>query len=342
MSGVACGKVILLGEHAVVYGVPAIAAGIDRGARARATPLECGGPSTLVVRMPEPLPAEGAAACAELRRSFTVTVRDDDDHHDLARAFRALLDTARGDAPGLGTHAVEVDADLPPGGGLGCSAAMGVAIARALEPGAGDEALQARAMAWERVFHGNPSGVDAAVSARGGCVYFRKGEPLERVRVRGTLHLCIGSSGIPSSTKAMVDAVARLRERRPEVVAKSFEGIRSLVANARLAVEAGDRLALGRLMDLNQMLLSGLFVSSPDIERMCALARDAGALGAKLTGAGGGGCVVALVPSVVVGEAVLAAWRSEGFRGFATCVAPEVRAHDKAAPAQTSDGEAAP
>jgi mevalonate kinase len=339
MTGVACGKVILLGEHAVVYGVPAIAAGIDRGARARAAPLPCG-PSTLVVRMPEPLPAEGTAATTEGRRSFTVTVRDDEEQHDLARAFRALLDAARGDAPRR-PHAVEVDADLPPGGGLGCSAAMGVAIARALDPCASDEVLQALAMAWERVFHGNPSGVDAAVSARGGCVYFRKGEPLERVRVRGTLHLCIGSTGIPSSTKAMVDAVAHLRERRPEVVAKSFEEIRSLVGSARLAVEAGDRLALGRLMDLNQMLLGGLFVSSPDIERMCAVAREAGALGAKLTGAGGGGSVVALVPSVAVGDAVLAAWHGEGFRGFATCVAPEVRAHDRAAPAQASDGEAA-
>jgi mevalonate kinase len=322
MTGVACGKVILLGEHAVVYGVPALAAGIDRGVRALATPL-AQGPSTLHVRMPE----------------LTVTVREDQPEHDLARAFRALL----AEAGVEGARAVEVDADLPPGGGLGCSAAMGVAIARALDPAAGDDAVQARAMAWESVFHGNPSGVDAAVSARGGCVFFRKGEPLERVRVRGTLHLCIGGTGVMSSTKAMVDAVARLRERRPEVVAKSFEGIRSLVSNARLAVEAGDRFALGRLMDLNQMLLAGLFVSSPDIERMCALARDSGALGAKLTGAGGGGSVVALVPSAAVGEAVIAAWAADGFRGFTTCVAPEVRApahahaHQEPA-AQASDG----
>jgi mevalonate kinase len=182
-------------------------------------------------------------------------------------------------------------------------------------------------MAWERLFHGNPSGIDAAVSARGGCVYFRKGgqHAIEPVRLRGALHLCVGSTGTASSTKAMVDAVARLRARRPEVVAKSFEGIRSLVANARLAIEAGDRHALGKLIDLNQMILSGLFVSTPDIERLCELARGAGALGAKLTGAGGGGSVVALVPSTAVGEAVLAAWKADGFDGFATVVAPEVR-----------------
>ncbi|HEY3821615.1 MAG TPA: mevalonate kinase [Polyangiaceae bacterium] len=314
MTGFACGKVILLGEHAVVYGVPAIAAGIDRGARAEATPLEAG-------------------PCRLLVRGWNLSVRENEEHHDLARAFRALLDAAREDHPALAPCSVAVEADLPPGGGLGCSAAMGVAIARAIEPSLGDDALQERAMAWERVFHGNPSGIDAAVAARGGCVFFRKGEPIERVRVRGTLHLCIGSTGLASSTKAMVDAVARLRARRPEIVAKSFEGVHTLAKNARLALEAGDRFALGRLMDLNQMLLAGLFVSSPEIERLCGLARDAGALGAKLTGAGGGGSVVALVPSATVGDAVLAAWKADGFDGFATCVAPEARAH--AAPAES-------
>ncbi|HEX8795492.1 MAG TPA: mevalonate kinase [Polyangiaceae bacterium] len=302
--GHACGKLILLGEHAVVYGVPAIAAGIDRGARATATTAERG-PSRLRVA------------------GWNITVRDNEEQHDLARAFRALLDAVRDDRPDLPAMHVEVEADLPPGGGLGCSAAMGVAIARAVDPGASDDAIQERAMAWERVFHGNPSGVDAAVAARGGCLQFRRGEPVERVRVRGALHLCVGSTGIASSTKSMVDAVARLKERRPEVVAKAFEGVRSLVGNARLAIEAGDRFALGRLMDLNQMILSGLFVSSVEIERMCATAREAGAMGAKLTGAGGGGSVVALVPSAAASEAVLAGWRAEGFDGFATSVAPE-------------------
>jgi mevalonate kinase len=302
----ACGKVILLGEHAVVYGVPALAVGIDRGVRAHASPIERG-PSTLRVR------------------GWEIVVRDDDGVDELARAFRALVDAIRADVPSLGAHAVEVEADLPPGGGLGCSAAMGVAIARALDARCGDDALLARIMAWERVFHGNPSGVDAAVSARGGCVFFRRGEGLEAVRVRGTLHLCVGNSGVASSTKSMVESVARLRARRPEIVSKSFEAVRALVKNARLAIEAGDRFALGRLMDLNQMLLGGLYVSTQEIERMCALARQAGALGAKLTGAGGGGSVVALVASSSAADAVIAAWKSDGFDGFATCVAQEAR-----------------
>jgi mevalonate kinase len=184
-------------------------------------------------------------------------------------------------------------------------------------------------MAWERVFHGNPSGVDAAVSASGGCVYFRRNDPgaapappsIEPVLVKGGLVLAIGSTGVPSSTKTMVDGVARLRERRPEIAQKSFEGIRALVQNARLAIEAGDKFALGRLMDLNQMILSGLFVSSEEIERMCSLARDKGAFGAKLTGAGGGGSVVALAQSAAGAEKIIEAWRAAGFDGFVARVA---------------------
>ena len=302
--GHACGKVILLGEHAVVHGVPALAVGIDQGARAQATPM-AEGPSRLFVR------------------GWDIVVRETDDGHDLARAFRALLDAAE---PPLGPRWIEVETDLPPGGGLGCSAAIGVAVARALEPHLSDAALQDRAMAWECVFHGNPSGVDAAVAARGGCVLFKRGEPLESVRVRGPMHLCVGNTGTASSTKTMVEAVARLRERRPEIVGKSFEAIRTLVINARLAIEAGDFAALGKLLDLNQMLLSGLFVSTPEIERMCGIAREAGALGAKLTGAGGGGSVVALASTRAAADQVVEAWKTDGFSGFATTVAPEARA----------------
>jgi mevalonate kinase len=311
MSGVgyAGGKAIVLGEHSVVYGGPAIAAGIDKGARACATPL-ANGPSRLFVR------------------GWGITVVETDADNDLGRAFAALLATARQQGGAQGHCAVEVEAGLPPGGGLGCSAAIGVAIARSIDPRAAESEILERAMAWERVFHGNPSGIDAALAARGGCFLFRKGMPLEPVHVRGQIHLCVGSTGSTSSTKAMVDAVAKLRARKPALVEEAFEAIRVLVSNAQLAIEAGDRTALGRLMDLNQMLLSGLFVSTPEIERMCAVAREAGALGAKLTGAGGGGSVIALASSQSAGDAVLAAWKAAGFSGFLACVAPDTRARE--------------
>jgi mevalonate kinase len=301
----ACGKVILLGEHAVVYGVPALAVGIDRGARARVSPSDTG-PSELLVR------------------GWDIRVTEADHEHDLGRAFGSLLSAVRG-SEGVAHVRAEVEANLPPGGGLGCSAAMGVALARALAPRAGEDAIERFASAWERVFHGNPSGIDAAVGARGGCILFERRDGhavLSPVTVKGGLTFCVGNTGIPSSTKAMVDGVARLKDRRGEVVAKAFEGIRALVSNARLAIEAGDRFALGRLMDLNQMLLSGLFVSTAEIEAMCEQARAAGALGAKLTGAGGGGCVVALVNGASGAERVLGAWKGAGYTGFVARVRP--------------------
>ena len=297
--GRACGKVILAGEHAVVYGVPAVAVGVARGAEAEARPAASGRKLRIMQRDMPAIEVDADVAVEE----------------DLPRAFRAIVD----EVPG----AWEVDAfaEVPPGGGLGCSAALGVAIARALVPGASIARVCDLAMGWERVFHGNPSGVDAAVSARGGCVLFEKGKPIQTIDVADELTLCIGNTGIASGTRAMVDAVAKLRARKPQMVEKSFEGIRALVMNARSAIEAGDHVALGRLMDLNQMILSGLFVSTEEIERMCALARGEGALGAKLTGAGGGGCVVALATSEAA-PAILRAWKEDGFDGFVTRVEP--------------------
>jgi mevalonate kinase len=307
MQNTASGKVILAGEHAVVYGVPALAVGIDRGARATARPL---------------LPRERARLAVP---TWGIEVSEDGDEM-LSRAFRSLLNEHRQSASSRKESAfsVEAFADLPPGGGLGCSAAVGVAIARAVDPTADIEGIQRLAMAWERVFHGNPSGIDAACSARGGAIWFRKGEQPRPVRVARELHLCIGHSGIASSTKSMVESVAKQREKRPEVVEKAFSGIAAVVENARLALEAGDVVALGKLLDMNQMLLGGLLLSTEEVETLCRVARGAGALGAKLTGAGGGGCVVALVSDEARGNAVVQAWDKAGYFGFHTRVAATV------------------
>ncbi len=311
----ALGKVILNGEHAVVYGVPAIAVGIDTGAWAESSPAA---ESTLYVRGWD----------ITVHETMPSTEEDRNNEPPLARAFRNILEETRSrqraqGATVIANVSVVAEADLPPGGGLGCSAAIGVAVARALEPRASGDEIASRVMAWERVFHGNPSGIDAAVSASGGCVYFRRGKPMERVSLKAPLILAIGNTGIASSTKTMVEVVARQFEQKRETTERAFEGIRVLVENARHAITAGDLAALGKLLDLNQMLLAGLFVSSEDIERMCGSARDHGALGAKLTGAGGGGSVVALAPSADTASRIVSAWRNDGFSGFVTTVGQE-------------------
>lgn len=316
-TGNACGKVILLGEHAVVYGVPALAAGIERGVRAFARPA---GVSTTPGLWSLAVPAWG-------------TLVTTGDESDLGRALRAVVDASdvRDEEP----RAIEATVELPPGGGLGCSAALGVAVARAIEPNASADEIARRAMVWERVFHGNPSGVDAAAASRGGCILFSKAKGLEVMRVGTPLTLCIGHSGASSSTATMVAHVAREREERPEAVEAAFEGIHGLVASARQAVQNGDRRALGRLMDLNQIWLGDLGLSTPAIDRMCRLAREHGAFGSKLTGAGGGGSVVALVNGGHGAWQLLHAWRGAGFEGFVTRVAPssELRAGHDSAPA---------
>jgi len=299
-EGRASGKVILVGEHAVVYGVPAIAVGIDRGARARAVFEGDTSELRLSVQSGEPLVA--------------AVGRDE----PVARAFAALLLSCGVDRP----VRVEAHADLPAGAGLGCSAALGVAIARAVVGVCTDDEARAHAMAWERVFHGNPSGVDAAVAALGGAIVFERKDDgdasIEPLEFGTQLVLAIGHSGVSSSTKTMIESIARQHDRSPDLVRKTFEGITAISRNARLAIEAGDVVALGKLLDMNQMLLAGLLLSTQEIEMLCVRAREAGALGSKLTGAGGGGCVVALAESHESADAIVAAWKKDGFEGFVT------------------------
>lgn len=297
-EGRACGKVILFGEHAVVYGEPAIATGIARGAFAQVSP--CDAPSTLQIHsaLGEPLRGDGS----EIESAF----------HELS------------DACGVRQNVrASVALDLPVRAGLGSSAALGVSLARAMLSVAGAECTLQRvidaALVWERVFHSNPSGIDVHAAAHGGVIAFERAKGMEPLGIGYELLLCIGHCGRGSSTKWMVNKVAQFRARQPDLTDQIMHEIGALVRAARVALASGDLPTLGKLMNLNHTLLSSLSVSTDALDRLCGIARAQGALGAKLTGAGGGGCVVALAPAHE--NEVLGAWEAEGFKGFVTGVA---------------------
>lgn len=295
-SASAPGKVILLGEHSVVFGEPAIAAAIGSRLEVRA-------------RLGERAPA---LADPKLDRAVEMAARSFD------------LDPSR-------LH-VEIASDIPPACGLGSSAALSLALVRALASLAGralsTEEARKNASRVEDVFHGTASGVDVAASASDGIVWFERSDPprVERIRAGAPIDLAIGMSGDPRSTAG---PVGRLRERhakRPELYGRLFRLAGDLARAGREAVESADWENLGVLMDTAQGLLNAFGVSTPTLERMVAVARGAGALGAKLSGAGGGGVIVALAPGSA--GRVVEALRQAGFEAFSTRVesaaAPEV------------------
>jgi len=292
------GKVILVGEHAVVYGHPAIAAGISTGVSVTARP----GRGRLSV------PAWGLEASA-------------DDGSPAGRALAAIL--RRLETPDFDFVA---EAEIPSRAGLGSSAALAVAIARAAADAAGrggsdpaaDAAVMAAVAAAEAVFHGNPSGIDAAAAASGRTGWFTRADGWRTVPVLQTIRLCVGLSGRPRDTAAQVAAVARLRERL-RAADDILAVLGRLGGDAATALARGDVDGLGRIFDAAHGLLSALRLTSPELEALVAAARAAGAVGAKLTGAGGGGAVIALAPGHE--RDVLARWREAGFAGFVTEVA---------------------
>ncbi len=280
-SASAPGKIILFGEHAVVYGRPALAAPVMQvSARVE------------VSASPQPgiwLDAPDVNLNAELQ-----SLPSD---HPLA-ALIHNLSSVLGIAS-LPSLKINIISTIPVAAGLGSGAAVSVAVLRALSDYLGrpltDEQVCALAFEIEKLHHGTPSGIDNSVVTYARPVYFVKEQSMELLRVGAPFTVVIGDTGIPAPTRESVGDVRRLWESRPAEWEAIFDQVAQIVRRARTAIETGAWPELGALMNENHALLVRMTVSSPELERLVATARRAGAAGAKLSGGGRGGNMIALV-----------------------------------------------
>jgi hydroxymethylglutaryl-CoA reductase len=215
---------------------------------------------------------------------------------------------------------IEVYSEIPRAMGLGGSAAVAVAIIRAMDKHFGlelsDDQVNALAYQCECVAHGTPSGIDNTVATFGQPLVYRKGDPpdIYSLDLPKPITLVVGLTGVEGLTAKMVARVRDGRERNRDVYDTMFKGIDAITLQALDALKRYDMERLGELMNVCQGLLNGLQVSSWELEELIQIARENGALGAKLTGGGGGGSMIALCPDNA-GE-VIAAIQDAGYQAM--------------------------
>lgn len=280
--GAAPGKAILFGEHAVVYGQPAIAVPVAQ------------------VRAIAEIDTDAAvdALTVDLQ-DLSQTLRLDSlppDHPVAAILWRTFQRLGIASPPPV---RLTVHSTIPIASGLGSGAAVSTAIVRAVCDYAGrpmdGESISELVYEVEKIHHGTPSGIDNTVVAHGRPVYFVRGRRIEPIRVARPFSIAIGDTGVASPTKATVGDVRRAWEREPGRLEATFGAIGGIARRARSAIESGETDRLGPLMNENQIRLRELGVSSPELERLIAASLAAGAAGAKLSGGGRGGNMIALV-----------------------------------------------
>jgi mevalonate kinase len=217
----------------------------------------------------------------------------------LAAAVRAALNELGVSRPPA--FKLRVSSTIPMAGGLGSGAAVSVAILRAVSGFLGhplsEEQVSQLAFEVEKLHHGTPSGIDNTVVTYARPLFFVKEQPVEFLEVAAPFTLLIADSGVSTPTRETVGAVRTAWQAEPERHERIFAQIGELARQARKVLAAGDNEQLGPLMDTNHELLQQLEVSSPELDTLVAAARSAGALGAKLSGGGRGGNIIALVKS---------------------------------------------
>ena len=294
------GKIILFGEHAVVYGSRAIAAPIPLAVRARVLGEDDG--------VWLAFPRWGVER--RMQKDFT-----------RLTSFEAPAALILGEL-GLADRSmrIEVFSEIPRSMGLGGSAAVAVAIIRALdrhfEVGLSDDAVNALAFQCECIAHGTPSGVDNTVATFGQPLVYQKGASpsFQPLHLTQPIAMIVGMTGVEGSTAEMVTRVREGRRLCPNLYDSIFREIDGITQSAISAFEHKNVEKLGELMNLNHRLLRRIGVSSRELEELNRIAHSHGAYGAKLTGGGGGGSMIALFPGG--GNGVVEAMRDAGYQAM--------------------------
>jgi len=302
------GKVILFGEHFVVHGIPGIVSAIDS-----TTDAEVKKTNILGINIRDE--RKGSKGYTEKKKVQQI------------ESINRMLDAMRLD------RNVSLDiwlgGNLPGFSGIGASAASSVAIARAISKEFGfnftDERINEIAYEAEKSYAGTPSGIDNTAATFGGLIWFKKnlsGRPdnIERLNIKKPVEIIMANSGIVADTKEMVLGVAERKKKYPEKYDKIFKQYEELAFKARKALEDFNLKRVGNLMNDNHHLLQGIEVSCKELDYLVDLARMNGAYGAKLTGGGGGGCIVALTPGKELQEKVAKTIEKEGFKVLRTKV----------------------
>ena len=309
-KGSGYGKVILFGEHFVVHGVPGIVSAIDSSTDAEVKKATKG----LNVR-DERKTAKGYSEEKRLQQI-----------ESIERMLKAMSIDPKTPLD------IWIGGTLPGFSGLGASAASSVAIARAISEELSlnlpNEKINQIAYEAEKAYAGNPSGIDNTAATFGGLMWFQKNpaggqDLIEKLHVRRPIEIVIGSTGKVANTKAMVEGVAERKKKNPQKYDQLFKQAENLAIAGREALENYDLKKVGKLMNENHRILMEIGVSSKELDVLVDLALKQGAFGAKLTGGGGGGCMVALAPGKDLQGKVASAFKTEGFEFLSTKIGVE-------------------
>jgi mevalonate kinase len=276
-------KIILFGEHAVVYGQPAIAV-----------------PFTALSATAESVAAPDGTGLTIIAHDVgrVLHVYADDDSPDNALTYAAQLTLRKLHAPPPNLT-INLRSTIPVASGFGSGAAVSAALIRELSAALGSplegDKLNALVFEVEKMHHDTPSGIDNTVIVKNAPIYFVRDAGPQAFTIGRPLTLVIADSGIAASTRETVAAVRTLYEAEPARYQQLFDQIGAIVRAAKTAIEQGQWTGIGQQMNLNHAVLQNLTVSSEVLDRLVKVAREAGALGAKLSGGGRGGNMIALV-----------------------------------------------